>query len=163
MANEELGTKRDCPNCGARFYDLKKDPAHCPKCDHEFTPDVLLKSRKRLREEEEAAQKAAKPSAEVDDEAEELDEEVKEIDAEAENTTSLDDAEDEVAPAKSKRAKSLDEDDDDDDDDDEDDELADIDDIDLPDDEDDDTLLDDDDDDDGVAGIAIGGDDDDDR
>ncbi|GGY42393.1 TIGR02300 family protein [Parvularcula lutaonensis] len=159
MANEELGTKRDCPNCGARFYDLKKDPAHCPKCDHEFTPDVLLKSRKRLREEEEAAHKAAKPSKEVDDDGEELDDEVQEIDAEAENTTSLDDAEDEVAPAKSKRAKSLDEDDDDDDED-EDDELADLD---LPDD-DDDTLLDDDDDDeDDVAGIAIGGDDDDDR
>ena len=32
MANPELGTKRLCANCGAKFYDLNKDPIHCPKC-----------------------------------------------------------------------------------------------------------------------------------
>ena len=26
MSKPELGTKRDCPECGARFYDLTKDP-----------------------------------------------------------------------------------------------------------------------------------------
>ena len=32
MANRELGTKRLCASCGAKFYDLNKDPIHCPKC-----------------------------------------------------------------------------------------------------------------------------------
>ena len=32
MANPELGTKRLCASCGAKFYDLKKNPIHCPKC-----------------------------------------------------------------------------------------------------------------------------------
>ena len=32
MANPELGTKRFCASCGAKFYDLNKDPIHCPKC-----------------------------------------------------------------------------------------------------------------------------------
>lgn len=32
MAKPELGTKRLCTNCGAKFYDLNKDPIVCPKC-----------------------------------------------------------------------------------------------------------------------------------
>ncbi len=32
MAKPELGTKRVCVACGARFYDLTKVPAICPKC-----------------------------------------------------------------------------------------------------------------------------------
>ena len=32
MAKPELGTKRLCSNCGAKFYDLSKDPIVCPKC-----------------------------------------------------------------------------------------------------------------------------------
>jgi uncharacterized protein (TIGR02300 family) len=32
VAKPELGTKRLCPGCGARFYDLSKDPITCPKC-----------------------------------------------------------------------------------------------------------------------------------
>jgi uncharacterized protein (TIGR02300 family) len=161
VANEDLGVKRDCPNCSARFYDLQKDPAECPKCGHEFTPDVLLKSRKRLREEEQAA---AKPSAKVDDDAEELVEDnVKEVD-EDDEATSLADADEEVAPVKSKRVAPLDgEDADEDDDEDEDDDLAKIDDIDLPDDEEDETLLDDDDDADDLGGIATKTSGDDDR
>lgn len=33
MAKAELGIKRLCANCGAKFYDLNKDPIHCPKCN----------------------------------------------------------------------------------------------------------------------------------
>jgi uncharacterized protein (TIGR02300 family) len=33
VAKPELGTKRLCANCGAKFYDLSKDPIHCPKCN----------------------------------------------------------------------------------------------------------------------------------
>src|SRR5205085_3116516 len=32
VAKPELGTKRLCASCGTKFYDLKKDPIHCPKC-----------------------------------------------------------------------------------------------------------------------------------
>ena len=32
MAKPELGTKRLCNNCAAKFYDLSKDPIVCPKC-----------------------------------------------------------------------------------------------------------------------------------
>jgi uncharacterized protein (TIGR02300 family) len=39
MAKPELGTKRVCVACGARFYDLQKTPAVCPKCGTEQPPD----------------------------------------------------------------------------------------------------------------------------
>ncbi len=32
MAKPEWGTKRNCHNCGVRFYDLRRDPAVCPAC-----------------------------------------------------------------------------------------------------------------------------------
>ena len=35
MAKPELGIKRVCVACGARFYDLTKVPAVCPKCGTE--------------------------------------------------------------------------------------------------------------------------------
>ena len=35
MAKPELGTKRVCVSCGARFYDLTRQPAVCPKCGTE--------------------------------------------------------------------------------------------------------------------------------
>ena len=40
MAKPELGTKRLCGNCGAKFYDLNKDPIVCPKCETVFHPVV---------------------------------------------------------------------------------------------------------------------------
>jgi uncharacterized protein (TIGR02300 family) len=36
VAKPELGTKRLCGSCGAKFYDLGKDPIVCPKCDTVF-------------------------------------------------------------------------------------------------------------------------------
>jgi uncharacterized protein (TIGR02300 family) len=35
MAKPELGLKRVCVACGAKFYDLTKTPAVCPKCGTE--------------------------------------------------------------------------------------------------------------------------------
>lgn len=46
MANPELGTKQICPHCQAKFYDLNKRPAHCPKCATEFDPDEAVRSRR---------------------------------------------------------------------------------------------------------------------
>jgi uncharacterized protein (TIGR02300 family) len=36
VAKPELGTKRLCPGCGAKYYDLNKDPISCPKCGTVF-------------------------------------------------------------------------------------------------------------------------------
>jgi uncharacterized protein (TIGR02300 family) len=35
MAKPELGEKHTCVSCGARFFDLGKEPAVCPKCGTE--------------------------------------------------------------------------------------------------------------------------------
>ena len=32
MTKPELGTKRSCAQCGAKFYDLNQSPITCPKC-----------------------------------------------------------------------------------------------------------------------------------
>ena len=36
MAELAWGVKRTCNGCGARFYDLRKSPAACPKCGVTF-------------------------------------------------------------------------------------------------------------------------------
>ncbi len=138
MSKPELGVKRDCPECGARFYDLGKEPAHCPKCDHDFVPESLLKPRKTRAEET----GEAKPKEEA---------------AKPEQETTLENADDEKKGAKSNRRPGLDGDDDSDDDND-DDELSDIEGITVDVEDDDETdesglLVADDDDDDVAASI----------
>ena len=46
MTKPELGTKRLCARCGAKFYDLHHSPITCPKCDTVFDP-VQVSSRWR--------------------------------------------------------------------------------------------------------------------
>ena len=46
MAKPEWGTKRICQSCSAPFYDLRRDPIVCPKCEAVFDPEAILKSRK---------------------------------------------------------------------------------------------------------------------
>ena len=36
VAKPEWGTKRECHGCGARFYDLRRDPVVCPGCGAVF-------------------------------------------------------------------------------------------------------------------------------
>ena len=38
MAKPEWGIKRTCFSCGARFYDLRRDPIICPTCSTVFDP-----------------------------------------------------------------------------------------------------------------------------
>lgn len=40
MAKPELGLKRVCVSCSARFYDLNRAPAICPKCGAEQPSDL---------------------------------------------------------------------------------------------------------------------------
>ena len=46
MAKPEWGTKRICPSCGTRYYDLMHDPVVCPKCATPFDPEAFLRSRR---------------------------------------------------------------------------------------------------------------------
>ena len=46
MSKPEWGIKRVCPSCSIKYYDFNKSPIICPKCEFEFDPDLLLKSRK---------------------------------------------------------------------------------------------------------------------
>ena len=45
MVSAELGTKRSCPSCGTRFYDLLKNPIICPNFGVSFVAEALLPSK----------------------------------------------------------------------------------------------------------------------
>jgi uncharacterized protein (TIGR02300 family) len=66
-----LGTKRACPKCAAKFYDFGKMELDCPKCGYEIdvtklshTPPPPVKSAPVAREVE-AADTEVTPSAEA--------------------------------------------------------------------------------------------------
>ncbi len=67
LVKADLGIKRVCPQCAARFYDLQKRPIECPKCQFSFEPESLYKQR-RARQPEAAA--VAPIAAEAEDEVE---------------------------------------------------------------------------------------------
>ena len=49
MVKAEWGTKRTCPKCGTRFYDLgKEDPVTCIECGAVWDPEPVLKSKQPL-------------------------------------------------------------------------------------------------------------------
>ena len=49
MVKPEWGTKRSCPKCGTRFYDLtKEDPVVCINCANQWMPEAVLKSKQPL-------------------------------------------------------------------------------------------------------------------
>lgn len=60
MAKPDLGTKRVCSGCGAKFYDLNRTPIVCPKCETVFVPVVAAP-----RTRPETAKAAAAPVAEA--------------------------------------------------------------------------------------------------
>ena len=72
MVKPEWGTKRTCPKCSTRFYDLgNEDPVHCINCGTEWIAEPVLKSKQPLAFE--AAPVAAKePAADPELEAEDL-------------------------------------------------------------------------------------------
>lgn len=65
MGKPDLGVKQTCPNCDARFFDLNKRPAYCPKCGTSFDPDSVKPSRRA------AAAAALAPEPEEAEETEE--------------------------------------------------------------------------------------------
>jgi uncharacterized protein (TIGR02300 family) len=49
MIKPEWGTKRTCPKCATRFYDLAKDdPVSCINCGYAWAPEAILKSKQPL-------------------------------------------------------------------------------------------------------------------
>lgn len=49
MVKPEWGTKRTCPKCATRFYDLgKEDPVTCIECGATWVPEPILKSKQPL-------------------------------------------------------------------------------------------------------------------
>lgn len=64
MVKAELGTKRSCPSCATRFYDLMKSPITCPKCGATFMAEVILPSKG------ESPQAAPKPRPVIEPEVE---------------------------------------------------------------------------------------------
>ena len=46
VAKPEWGSKRICPSCGTRYYDLLREPVICPKCGTPYDPEAFLRSRR---------------------------------------------------------------------------------------------------------------------
>ena len=68
MPKEEWGTKRLCPHCATRFYDLNNDPMTCPACGAEFTLESLTSGRARSLISEKTAARDTDQNDLVDDE-----------------------------------------------------------------------------------------------
>lgn len=67
MVKPEWGTKRNCPKCGERFYDLgKEDPVTCIECGNEWTPEPVLKSKQPIPFDEQDKKKEAVKEADED-------------------------------------------------------------------------------------------------
>jgi uncharacterized protein (TIGR02300 family) len=97
MTKPELGTKRLCAHCGAKFYDLHHSPITCPKCNTVFDP-VPLSSRWRA-EAARAPVREVEPVAAETLEAQFLSPDDADTDAEGkEKPGDAPEAEDEVEP-----------------------------------------------------------------
>ena len=85
MAKPEWGTKRICPSCGTRYYDMQHDPIICPKCQTPFDPEALLRARR------------TRPAVPVERELEPVAAEDIDPDLETEETDVVEDEEEEEA------------------------------------------------------------------
>jgi uncharacterized protein (TIGR02300 family) len=79
LVKADLGTKRACPSCNARFYDLTKRPIECPKCGFSYEPEALFKQRRSRVVE--TAEASVVNAAETEDEEEEDEDEDEEAEA----------------------------------------------------------------------------------
>ncbi len=80
MVKPEWGTKRNCPKCGTRFYDLtKEDPVVCIACGNSWNPEPILKSKQPMPFEEAKKADPLKPDSDLSDDLVDL-----EVDEDAE-------------------------------------------------------------------------------
>jgi len=54
VAKPELGLKRQCANCGTKFFDLNRNPILCPKCGTVFVTAAAHPASEEENEEEAA-------------------------------------------------------------------------------------------------------------
>jgi len=47
VAKPDLGIKRQCQNCGAKFFDLGRSPIICPKCGTTFQAAAVSRAAPR--------------------------------------------------------------------------------------------------------------------
>ncbi len=74
LAKPEWGTKRICGGCGAKFYDFRRAPIVCPKCDTKITPASATRpKRNRGARPEPAAVEKPKPASDGDEVAAQAD------------------------------------------------------------------------------------------
>jgi len=66
VARAEWGLKRICPQCGTRYYDMKKKPPVCPQCGAVFDAETTTKAR-RPRSAEDKAQRNAPRTDDIED------------------------------------------------------------------------------------------------
>jgi uncharacterized protein (TIGR02300 family) len=86
VAKPELGMKRLCAGCGAKFYDLGKAPIVCPKCGTTYeVPVVAARSRPESATAARAANREALPDMPEPQDAEFVS--LEEADAEAQGTS----------------------------------------------------------------------------
>ena len=64
MAKPELGAKRQCQACGAKFFDLNKDPIVCPKCGTVFQ-GAGIRARAAAKEDEEDTEMTAPAGVDI--------------------------------------------------------------------------------------------------
>ena len=83
LAKPEWGTKRICPSCGTRYYDLMRDPVVCPKCSTPFDPEAFIKARR------------SRPTTPVEKELEPVGADEIDPDAEADDVEAAEEEEDE--------------------------------------------------------------------
>ncbi|HSG33494.1 MAG TPA: TIGR02300 family protein [Sphingomonadaceae bacterium] len=80
MVKPEWGTKRSCPKCGTRFYDLGTDePVSCIECGNQWYPEPVLKSKQPIPFEEEKEKKVDE-EADADLADDDLEEDLEDID-----------------------------------------------------------------------------------
>ncbi|MSQ87254.1 MAG: TIGR02300 family protein [Alphaproteobacteria bacterium] len=65
MGKVDLGMKLTCESCGARFYDLNKQLAICPKCGTKNARPQVFRSRRPAEERAEKAKSLAAAAAAV--------------------------------------------------------------------------------------------------
>lgn len=89
MPKADLGEKQLCPNCAAKFYDLTKRPAVCPKCGTSFDPGDEVVKLKRVKATRSTAANyeddEEKPVVETEDGSEDEVEATPELDADGDS------------------------------------------------------------------------------
>jgi len=80
MVKPEWGTKRTCPKCATRFYDLgKDDPIVCIECGNQWVSEPVLKSKQPIPFEEAVKEKEPE-EADSDLGGDDIDEDLENVD-----------------------------------------------------------------------------------